>query len=133
MWWRWVTDFGTPGPDRGLGGKYLLLPAEYDGPVPEGGFFVSRVRTTRVLLLGRSFMEKGDPKPTAALIKEKTRIYPYEAGGIGTSVAEFLTGGARLASITPPPETVFHEGSGKVMNTVPPNDFSFYEMLNEVV
>jgi hypothetical protein len=28
---------------------------------------------------------------------------------------------------------VFHEGSGKVMNTVPPNDFSFYEMLNEIV
>jgi hypothetical protein len=32
-----------------------------------------------------------------------------------------------------PPATVFHEGSGKVMNTIPPNDFSFYEMLNEVV
>jgi hypothetical protein len=28
---------------------------------------------------------------------------------------------------------VFHEGSGKVMNTIPPNDFSFYEMLNDVV
>ena len=26
MWWRWVTDFGAPGPDRGEGGKYLLLP-----------------------------------------------------------------------------------------------------------
>ena len=34
--------------------------------------------------------------------------------------------------MTPPP-TVFHEGSGKVMNTIPPNDFTFYEMLNEVV
>ena len=28
---------------------------------------------------------------------------------------------------------MFHEGSGKVMNTIPPNDFSYYEMLNEVV
>ena len=28
---------------------------------------------------------------------------------------------------------MFHEGSGKVMNTVPPNDWSYYEMLNEVV
>ena len=28
---------------------------------------------------------------------------------------------------------MFHEGTGKVMNTIPPNDFSFYEMLNEVV
>jgi hypothetical protein len=28
---------------------------------------------------------------------------------------------------------VFHEGSGKVMNTLPPNDWSYYELLNEVV
>ena len=28
---------------------------------------------------------------------------------------------------------MFHELSGKVINTIPPNDFSFYEMLNEVV
>ena len=28
---------------------------------------------------------------------------------------------------------MFHEGSGKVMNTIPPNDFSYYEMLNDVV
>ena len=26
MWWNWVSDFGFPGADRGLGGKYLLLP-----------------------------------------------------------------------------------------------------------
>ena len=28
---------------------------------------------------------------------------------------------------------MFHEGTGKVMNTIPPNDFSYYEMLNEIV
>ena len=28
---------------------------------------------------------------------------------------------------------MFHEGSGKVMNTIPPNDLSYYEMLNDVV
>jgi hypothetical protein len=133
MWWRWVTDFGAPGPDRGLGGKYLLLPPGYEGPLPEGGFNVSRARTNRVLLLGRSFMEKDDPKPTVALIKEKTKIYPYEAGGIGTSIAEFLTGKYKLAKVTLPPPTVFHEGSHKVMNTIPPNDFSYFEMLNDVV
>jgi hypothetical protein len=26
MWFNWVTDFGLPGPDRGAGGKYLLVP-----------------------------------------------------------------------------------------------------------
>ncbi len=37
-WWRWVIDFGAPGPDRGEGGKFLILPPGYDGPVPEGGY-----------------------------------------------------------------------------------------------
>ena len=133
MWWRWVIDFGAPGPDRGEGGKYLLLPPGYDGALPEGGFFIARARTTRVLMLGRAFMDNDDPKPTVELVKKATRIYPYEVGGFGTSIAGFLSGKARLGQITPPPETVFHEGSGKVMNTIPPNDFSFYELLNEVV
>jgi hypothetical protein len=133
FWWRWVIDFGLPGPDRGEGGKYLILPPGYDGPLPEGGFYIARSRTTRVLLLGRSFMENNDPKPAVELIKKTTRIYPYEAGGQGTSIAEFLTGKAKLATITPPPPPVFHEGSGKAMNTIPPNDFSAYELLNEVV
>ena len=133
MWWRWVTDFGSPGPDRGEGGKYLILPPDYQGSVPEGGFYVARAKTNRVLILGRMFMENNDPKPAAAVIKERTKLYPYQAGGVGTSVAEFLSGKERLAKITPPPATVFHEGSGKEMNTVPPNDFSYYEMLNEAV
>ena len=133
FWWRWVIDFGAPGPDRGEGGKYLLLPPGYHGPLPEGGYFIARSRTTRVLVLGRSFMEHDDPKPTVDLIKSATKIYPYEPGGVGTSIAEFLAGKAKLGRITPPPPTVFHEGSGKAMNTIPPNDFSYYETLNDVV
>lgn len=133
MWWRWVIDFGFPGPDRGEGGKYLILPPDYEGSVPEGGYYVARAKTSRVMVLGRMFMENSDPQPAFALIKEQTKIYPYQAGGLGTSIAEFLSGKGRLARITPPPATVFHEGSGRVMNTIPPNDFSYYEMLNEVV
>jgi Protein of unknown function (DUF1254) len=87
-WFRWVTDFGAPGPDRGEGGKYLILPPGYDGPLPEGGFFVAHARTNRVLWFGRMFLENNDPKPAVALIKEKTKIYPYEVGGVGTSIAE---------------------------------------------
>ena len=132
-WFRWVIDFGAPGPDRGEGGKYLILPPGYDGPLPEGGFFVARARTTRVLWFGRMFLENNDPKPAADLIKSRTKIYPYEAGGVGTPIAEFLAGKAKLGRIIPPPPTVFHEGSGVVMNTIPPSDFSYYEMLNDVV
>jgi hypothetical protein len=133
-WFRWVTDIGLPGADRGEGGKYLILPPGYDGPQPEGGFFTARARTTRVVWFGRAVLEnKNDPKPAADTIRKFTKVYPYDAGGVGTPIAEFLAGKARLGRITLPPPTVFHEGSGRVMNTVPPNDWSYYEMLNEVV
>jgi hypothetical protein len=133
-WFRWIIDIGLPGPDRGLGGKYLVLPPGYDGPLPEGGFSVGRARTTRVLWFARSFLENhNDPKPVADTIRKFTKVYPYETGGVGTPIAEFLAGKARLGRTTPPPPTVFHEGSGKVMNTIPPNDWTYYEMLNEVV
>jgi hypothetical protein len=132
-WWRWVTDFGAPGPDRGLGGKYLLVPPGYAGVLPEGGFYVAHARTTRVLLLGRSFMLDNNPRPAVEVIKRNTRIYPYQPGGQGTSIAEFLAARAPLGRIEPPPAQVFHEGSGRVMNTIPPGDFSAFEFLNEVV
>jgi hypothetical protein len=134
QWFRYVTDLGLPGADRGLGGKYLVVGPGYDGPLPEGGYFVARSRTNRVAWFGRSFLEnKSDPKPAAESIRKFTKVYPYSAGGVGTPIAEFLAGKATLGKITEPPPTVFHEGSGKVMNTVPPNDWSYYESLNEIV
>ena len=85
-------------------------------------------------IIGRAFLEnKNDPKPAVAPIKQLAKIYPYEAGGVGTPIAEFLSGKAKFGRISDPLATVFHEGSDKVMNTVPPNDLSFCEMLNEIV
>ena len=133
-WFRWIIDIGPPGPDRGEGGKYLIVPPGYSGQLPEGGFFTAHARTTRVLWFGRAFLEnKSDPKPAADSIRKFTKVYPYEPGGVGTPIAEFLAGKAKLGGITAPPPTVFHEGSGKVMNTIPPNDWTYFEMLDEVV
>jgi hypothetical protein len=133
-WFRWVIDLGLPGPDRGEGGKYLIVPPGYNGPLPEGEFSVAHSRTNFVLWFGRSFLENhSDPKPVVDTIRKFTKVYRYEPGGVGTPISEFLAGKAKLGRVIPPPPTVFHEGSGKVMNTIPPNDWTFYEMLNEVV
>ncbi len=134
MWFQWIIDFGLPGPDRGEGGRFLLIPPGYDGTLPDSGYHVGHSRTTRVLLLGRSFMTDDDPAPTVETIKSALRIYPYKPDGFGTSVATLLLGGHALPS--PPasiPETVFVEGSGKAFNTIPPSDFGVYELLNELV
>ncbi len=37
-WFRWVIDLGLPGPDRGEGGKYLIVSPDYNGPLRTVGF-----------------------------------------------------------------------------------------------
>ncbi|QIB36294.1 DUF1254 domain-containing protein [Ancylobacter pratisalsi] len=133
-WFRWVIDLGLPGPDRGTGGRYLIVPPGYTGTLPQGGYYMAHALTNHIVWFGRSFLKDGsDPKPVVRTIREFTKVYPYQPGGVGTPIAEFLNGEARLTQTSEPPATVFHEGSGKVMNTIPPNDWTFFEALNEVV
>jgi len=130
MWFSWIIDIGFPGPDRGEGGRYLILPPGYDGPVPEGGFYVARSKTTHALYAARAYLVNNDPKPAVAMIKKYMKIYPYTPGGEGTSIATALEGTVRIAQAPPPPATRFIEASGKAFNTIPPSDASFYDMLN---
>jgi hypothetical protein len=68
-------DVGLPGPDAGKGGKFLLLPPGYTGPVP-ADHYVYRSGTNNVFIFLRAFYE--DPRnvtPAVALI-EQSRIYP---------------------------------------------------------
>jgi hypothetical protein len=133
MWFRWVTDFGLPGPDRAAGGRYLLVGPGYDGPIPDSGFHVSHVRTTRVTVLGRAFMIGNEPKIPAEAIRKGVRVSRYVPGTQGTAVATFLHGEAPLGGPAAAPETRFVESSGKSFNTVFPNDFSYWELVHELV
>jgi hypothetical protein len=133
MWFQWIIDIGFPGPDRGEGGRYLIVPPGYDGPLPDSGFHVARSRTTRVLYACRGYLENNDPKPIVDLIRKTMKIYPYTPGGYGTSIATALEGKVRLAANPPVPETTFVDGSAKVFNTIPPSDFSFFEMINAAI
>ena len=143
MWFQWVTDFGLPGPDRGEGGKYLFVPPGYKGELPGSGYFVQKMRTTRATMFGRAFLENNDPKPPVGLIKKTLKIYPYLPGGYGRSIGSALQGKATLARtpdhkldwefLRPKEPVKFIEGTGKVLNTVPPNDFSYFELINDLV
>jgi hypothetical protein len=134
MWFSWVIDAGKPGPDRGLGGKYLIVGPGYEGPLPEGGYFIAHSKTNNVLYAMRSFLADGkDPKPAVENIKSNLKIYPYEPGSYGTSIAEALEGKVRLGGEPKIPETKFIEISGKSFNTIPPSDYGFFELINENV
>ena len=108
-----VTDLGNAGPDRGQGGKYLILPPGYDGEVPEG-YHTFTSRTFGNWLIWRGFLEDGDPQPAVANLKANTRIYP-------------------LAQRDAPPATEFINLSGRSFNTIHANDITFYEEVNAVI
>jgi hypothetical protein len=134
FWFRWIGDFGLAGPDKGQGGKFLLVGPGYDGELPEGGYFVRHSRTNLVTVLFRAFLENGRPEAVVARVKDTFKVYPYIVGGHGNSVASYLAGDVPL-EMKPQERTTpkLVEATGLPMNTVPPNDFKHYEMLNELV
>jgi hypothetical protein len=87
---RFVADLGNAGPDRGQGGKYLLLPPGYEGEVPEG-YFVFRTPTFRNWVMVRG-LEKNTGRGEAALAyyEKNFKARPlgegaYEPGAINIS------------------------------------------------
>jgi hypothetical protein len=133
MWFSWIIDIGGPGPDRGLGGKYLIVGPDYDGPLPEGGYFIGHSKTNLALYAARAYLVDNDPKPAVENVKENLKIYPYQPGSYGTSIAQALEGTVRIAGEPKVPEMKFIEGSGLSFNTIPPSDYGFFELINENV
>ena len=133
MWFSWIVDIGGPGPDRGLGGKYLIVGPDYTGPLPEGGYFIGRSKTNFALYAARAYLRNNDPAPAVENIKKTMKVYPYQPGSYGTSLAQVLEGKVRIAGEPKIPETKFIEGSGLAFNTIPPSDASFFDMINENV
>ncbi|WP_119268702.1 DUF1254 domain-containing protein [Taklimakanibacter deserti] len=133
MWFSWVVDIGAPGPDRGLGGKYLIVGPDYKGPLPEGGYFVAHAKTNFALYAARANLVGNDPKPAVENIKRSMKVYPYEPGSFGSSIAQALDGTVRIAGEPKIPEMKFIEATGRSFNTIPPSDFGFFELINENV
>ncbi|MFQ6537680.1 MULTISPECIES: DUF1254 domain-containing protein [Aphanothece] len=111
---RWVTDVGVTGPDKGAGGDYLFVPPGYQASLPQQGFHIARPRTNRLVIFYRVFVEKGDLAAATAAVKAKAAVFP-------------------LAQAANPPASPFVNLSGVTFNTISANDFSFYEELNGVV
>jgi hypothetical protein len=112
-YFRFVVDMGAPGPDRGKGGKYLILPAGYKGPEPSG-YFVARSPSHVNWLILRGFLVDGKPDAAAKSFREGLKVYP-------------------LAQAESPPAMQFINGSKKPFNTVHANNYAFYEELAHVI
>ena len=93
---RWVADMGIPGPDEGKGGKHLLLPPGYDGPVPDG-YHVARSTSYHVIIGARSLPVGGDVAGAMALLP---RIKAYPLGEPGHE-AEWIEMSGKEQDTTP--------------------------------
>jgi hypothetical protein len=111
-WFRYVSDIGLAGPDRGKGGKYLVLPPGYKGKVPDG-YFVVRSKTYDHWLLIRGSIADGLDAAKKS-ITDNLRIYP-------------------LSKKDNPPKMEWISGSGKAFNTIHANDYTFYEHVNDII
>jgi hypothetical protein len=111
-WFRYVQDVGPAGPDKGKGGRYLVLPPGYEGEVPQG-YFVVKSRTYDVWVFMRASIAKGIDVAKKNVV-DNLRVYP-------------------LAMKDNPPKMEFISGSGKAFNTIHANNYLFYEHLNEVI
>jgi hypothetical protein len=109
---HYVEDIGPVGPDKGKGGKYLVLPPGYEGNIPDG-YFIVKTRTYRNWIFLRVSIANG-VEAAAKHVKDGLRIYP-------------------LSQKDNPPQMEFISGSGKSFNTIHPNNIDFYVHLNEVI
>ncbi len=105
---RYLADIGPLGPDKGKGGKFLVLPPGFEGNVPNG-YFVVRSPTYSVTFAVRGFQADGKTDQAVALMRQ-VRIYPLD----------------KAAS---PPTMEFMNGSGKDIDTLFPDNFHFFELL----
>ncbi len=112
-WFRFITDLGKPGPDRGQGGTYLIVPAGYDGPLPDG-YFVSESPSRINWLIFRGLLVDGKPEAPTQIFHEGLR------------------------SIRSPRSTTRRRWSssrmtGKEFNTIHANDVTFFDELDAVI
>ncbi len=113
FWFHYVADFGNVGPDRGAGGKFVILPPGYEGDVPDG-YHVAQSDTFGNWIIWRGFQVDGSPAPAIADTKSLFRVYPLGADASASDLN-------------------FINVSGKTFNTIHHTDFGLYEEVNEVV
>lgn len=73
--WQWaIADVGPIGMDKGKGGKYLLLPPDYKGEIPEG-YLVLHSPSYRVYFAFRSIKRPGATNADAYAYSKKLKMY----------------------------------------------------------
>lgn len=113
-YFKYVADVGLGGPDKGKGGKYLIVGEDYEGKIPEG-YFVYKTSTYRHWMLTRPYQLPNETlEETLTKFKKGFKMYP-------------------LADAKNPQPNKFINLSGKQYNTLHATNAQIYDELNEVI
>jgi len=112
-WFQYVVDFGNAGPDKGQGGKFLILPPGYEGDIPDG-YHAARSQTYGNWVVWRGFQVDGSTRQAIEATRTKFRMYP-------------------LPQKDNPPTMNFVNVSGSEHNTIHRMDFGYWEELDEAI
>jgi hypothetical protein len=108
-----VADVGLSGEDKGKGGKYLFLPPDYTGAVPEG-YLVYRPQTYAVEIAFRPVAKDGGTIEEVVEYGKSLKIY-------------------KLSEAANPPPTRFIDAYPKKWNTLPTYDINYFKDLNTII
>ncbi len=122
---RFVIDMGGPGPDRGQGGKYLILPPDQmtDIDAPIGGkpveidgeqYFAVRSPGYMNWLILRGLLVDGRPDAPVEMFEKGLKVYPF-------------------ADRADPAAMKFIDASGMAFNTIHANDSKFFDEIHDVL
>ncbi|MGD9031446.1 MAG: DUF1254 domain-containing protein [Desulfobacteraceae bacterium] len=125
-WMRWLIDLGNAGPDKGKGGKYLLLPPGYEKERPEG-YFIVECPTYRNWIMVRGFVEDTGTGDTALNYYGKHfKIYPLAKGP--RKDAKYISTSFKGGDTTHPRDVTYFELLDKIVQYEPLSAFTAYEL-----
>jgi hypothetical protein len=111
-WQAAIEDVGVAGVDKGAGGKYLILPPDHDGAVPDG-YLAMRSPTYQSFAVLRSNYRSATDADIADAVSygKRVRVYP-------------------LSAAADPPDTIFLDANGLLFDSTIPYDARFFDALN---
>lgn len=107
-----VADVGPTGMDKGQGGKYLILPPNYEGDVPKGYFVVKSKTYANFSFLRANKDIVGEGEKAMKFVRENCRVYPLSSG---------------------PVEGKYINVSGVDMNSLVPENAAAFTWMHELI
>jgi len=107
-----VADIGPTGKDQGKGGKYLLIPPDYEGDVPDGYFVVRSPTYANFSFIRANAALVGFGEKALKYYRDNAKVYPLKTG---------------------PRPPIVKNVTGIPWNSLVPEDASAFQWMHEII